>query len=143
MIRADLLVTGLGEVATLSTGPIPRTGAAMSELGRVVDAAIAVDRGRFAYVGTARGARREVRLRRGGVAWEAEGGVAVPGFVDAHTHALFAGSRHRETELKVRGATYAEIARGGGGRESTVRATRSATRAQLLHASAARLTRMM
>ncbi|MCI4353977.1 MAG: imidazolonepropionase [Thermoplasmata archaeon] len=142
MIRADLLVTGLSEVATLSVGPVPRTGAAMSELGRTADAAIAADRGRFVFVGPARTARREVQLRRGGVAWDAEGGVAVPGFVDAHTHVLFAGSRHRETELKVRGATYAEIARGGGGLYSTVRATRSATDAELVDASVDRLRRM-
>jgi imidazolonepropionase len=139
MIRADLLVTGLAEAATLAVGPIPRTGAAMSELGRIPEAALAVDGGRFVYVGPARAARREVRLRRGGVAWDAAGGVAVPGFVDAHTHVLFAGSRHRETELKVRGASYAEIARGGGGLYSTVRATRSATRNQLLDATLDRL----
>jgi imidazolonepropionase len=142
MIRADLLVTGLAEVATLAEGPVPRTGAAMSELGRTPDAAIAVDRGRFVFVGPARTARREVRLRRGGVAWDAEGGVAVPGFVDAHTHVLFAGSRHKETELKVRGASYAEIARGGGGLYSTVRATRSASRNELLDATVDRLRRM-
>jgi imidazolonepropionase len=142
MIRADLLVTGLAEVATLADGPVPRTGAAMSALGRIPDGAIATDRGRVVFVGPARAARREVRLRRGGEAWNADGGVAVPGFVDAHTHVLFAGSRHRETELKVRGASYAEIARGGGGLYSTVRATRSATRSQLADVTVDRLRRM-
>ncbi|HXQ93736.1 MAG TPA: imidazolonepropionase [Thermoplasmata archaeon] len=142
MIRADLLVTGLSEVATLSKGTVPRSGPAMSELGRIPDAALAVDGGRFVFVGSARSARREVRVRRGGTEWDADGGVAVPGFVDAHTHVLFAGSRHRETTLKVRGASYAEIARGGGGLYSTVRATRSATRAALLDASVDRLRRM-
>ena len=142
MIRADLLVTGLSEVATLAQGPVPRTGPAMSDLGCIANAAIAVDQGRFVFAGPARVARREVRLRRGGVSWDAEGGSAVPGFVDAHTHVLFAGSRHRETELKVRGASYSEIARGGGGLYSTVRATRSASRTELLDASVARLRRM-
>jgi len=142
MIRADLLVTGLAEAATLAEGPVPRVGPAMSELGRILDAAVAVAQGRFVFVGSARAARREVRVRRGGVVWDAEGGVAVPGFVDAHTHVLFAGSRHQETELKVRGASYAEIARGGGGLYSTVRATRSATRSELLAATLDRLGRM-
>ncbi len=142
MIRADLLVTGLSEAATLTSGTVPRAGAAMSELTRIPDAAIGVDRGRFVYVGPARAARREVRLRRGGTEWDAGGGTAVPGFVDAHTHVLFAGSRHHETELKVRGASYAEIARGGGGLYSTVRATRTAGRARLLAESIDRLRRM-
>ena len=142
MIRAELLVTGLAEAATLAVGDVPRTGGAMSELGRVRQAAIAVDQGRFVFVGSAREARHAVRLRPGGEEWNVGGGVATPGFVDAHTHVLFAGDRHRETELKVRGASYAEIAARGGGLYSTVRATRSATRAELVEATVDRLGRM-
>jgi imidazolonepropionase len=66
----------------------------------------------------------------------------VPGFVDAHTHVLFAGDRHGEAELKVRGRSYGEIAASGGGLFATVRATRRASDARLLEATAARLRRM-
>ena len=142
MIRAELLVTGIGELATLAEGPVPRVGAAMSELGRLHDAALAVDGGRLVYVGPASGARREVRLRRGGRRWELDGSTVVPGLVDAHTHALFAGDRAGELPQKLAGLPYGEIARRGGGLFATVRATRAASREALEGPTAARLLRM-
>lgn len=142
MIRADLLVTDLAEVATLEAGPVPRVGAAMSELSRVPDGAIAVAGGRFAWVGPERRLRREVRLRSGGVERSGEGGTLVPGFVDPHTHVLFAGDRCFEAPLKAVGTSYAEIARRGGGLFATVRATRRASSAVLLRDTSHRLRRM-
>jgi imidazolonepropionase len=139
MIRADLIVDGIADLATLADGPVPRVEEAMSELGRVSDGAVAVDRGMFVFVGTSRLLRRDVRLRSGGRRVDAHGGSVVPGFVDAHTHVLFAGSRPEETAQKVRGANYAQIARQGGGLFSTVRATRAASDAALLEESARRL----
>lgn len=140
--RAELLIVGLREAATLSVGPVPRTGAAMSELGVVERAALAVDQGRLSFVGTERAARRAVKLRAGGITWDAGGAVAVPGFVDPHTHAVFAGERHHELGLKIAGRSYGEIAAEGGGLYSTVRATRKATDAGLLAGADARLARM-
>jgi imidazolonepropionase len=142
MILADLLVTDVREVATLGPGAVPRMGPAMRELGLVHDAAIAVRAGRIAWVGPARRRARVVRLRTGGRMVSAQGGTVVPGFVDAHTHALFAGDRAFELPLKVAGVGYAEIARRGGGLLSTVRATRAATDRAVLHESAGRLVRM-
>jgi len=142
MITADLLVVDIGELATLAVGPVPRIGLAAEELGLRSDAAVAVADGRVAWVGPERSLRREVRLRSHGRRVSAAGGVVVPGFVDAHTHVLFAGDRAFELPLKVRGAGYAEIARAGGGIYATVRATRAATDATLLDESAARLHRM-
>jgi len=142
MIRADLLVTDIGELATLARGPVPRIGRGAEELGLLTDAALAVVEGRFAWVGRERALSRAVRLRPGGRRLSANGGVVVPGFVDAHTHVLFAGDRAFELPLKVRGVGYAEIARAGGGLYATVRATRAASDAALLAATAARLRRM-
>ena len=142
MIVADLVVSDIGELATLAVGPVPRVGAAVEELGLLTDAALAVADGRVAWVGRERTLRREVRLRSRGQRLSAAGGVVVPGFVDAHTHAVFAGDRAFELPLKVRGAGYAEIARAGGGIYATVRATRSATDATVLAETAARLRRM-
>jgi imidazolonepropionase len=142
MIRADLLVTDISELATLARGPVPRIGKAAEQLGIVTDAALAVVGGRFAWVGRERALSRAVRLRPGGRRLSANGGVVVPGFVDAHTHVLFAGDRAFELPLKVRGVGYAEIARAGGGLYATVRATRAASDAALLAATAARLRRM-
>jgi imidazolonepropionase len=142
VIGADLLVTDIAEVATLSRGAVPRIGPAMRQLSLVHDAAIATAEGRIVWVGPARRRSRSVRLRSGGSSVSAEGGIVVPGFVDAHTHVLFAGDRAFELPLKISGASYAEVARRGGGLYSTVRATRAASDAVLLEQSAGRLVRM-
>lgn len=142
MTRADLVVTGIGELTTLASGPIPRVGPAARELGQIYRAAVAVDRGRFVYAGPEARWRRAVQLRHGGVQWDAGGGTVVPGFVDPHTHVLFAGDRAGEIRLKIEGLSYGEIARRGGGLFQTVRATRHASAELLLRATADRLRRM-
>ena len=114
----------------------------MRELGRVARAALAIDRGRFVYVGPEARWRREVRLRSGGSLWSAGDGTVVPGFVDPHTHVLFAGDRAAEIDLKIAGASYVETARQGGGLFQTVRATRRASTPLLLRSAEARLRRM-
>lgn len=139
MIRADLLLRGVRELATLSSGPRPRLGGTMEELSVIEDAAVAIDAGRFAWVGRDRAASREVRPRSTGRVVRAEGAVGLPGLVDAHSHLLFAGDRAPEMTLKARGASYLEIARHGGGLLSTVRATRSASDRALLDQSADRV----
>jgi imidazolonepropionase len=140
--QADLVVTDIGELVTLSQGPIPRVGPEMRELGALARAALAVDNGRFVFVGSEAQCKREVRLRSGGSRWSAAGGTVVPGFVDPHTHVLFAGDRANEIERKISGASYADIAREGGGLFQTVRATRRASEDELIQATAARLRRM-
>jgi imidazolonepropionase len=142
MIRADLIVTDLAEVATLSGGAVPRVGPAMTRLGRIPHGAVAVAGGRFAWVGPERALAPSVRLRRGGVRVRGNGGTLVPGFVDAHTHVLFAGDRAFELPLKVAGVSYAAIARRGGGIYATVRATRAASDRSLLDETLGRLRRM-
>lgn len=74
---------------------------------------------------------------------DASGKVLLPGFVDAHTHAIFAGNRCNEFLMRLRGATYQEIAAAGGGIRSTVAATRSATADSLLSAARRDLNRML
>jgi imidazolonepropionase len=64
---------------------------------------------------------------------DATGRVVMPGFIDAHTHLVFAGSRERELELKIKGAGYMKILQEGGGILSTVRDTRRASKEELLH----------
>jgi imidazolonepropionase len=140
--RADLVITDIAELATLAPGLIPRVGPAMGELGRISRAAVAVEGGRFVFVGTEARCKRAVRLRSGGSRWSAGGGTVVPGFVDPHTHVLFAGDRASEVDRKIRGASYIDIARQGGGLFQTVRATRRASTDLLLRSAEARLRRM-
>ena len=74
---------------------------------------------------------------------DAGGGAVVPGFVDPHTHVVFAGDRRDELRRRLAGSTYAEIAAGGGGIVSTVRATRGATEEQLVAETRGRLAEML
>jgi imidazolonepropionase len=74
---------------------------------------------------------------------DGSGQVVCPGFVDPHTHAVFAGDRAGEFEQRIRGATYLEIQASGGGIMSTVRATRDASVSQLVNQSRPRLDRML
>ncbi len=142
MIRADLLLTRIGELATLDRGPIPRAGRRQRDLGVRRQAALAVRDGRIAWIGSASAAPTAVRLVRGGERVDAEGGVVIPGLVDAHSHALFAGERSFELPWKAEGLSYAEVARRGGGILATVRATRSASDRRLEQETVARLARL-
>ncbi|MBS0444841.1 MAG: imidazolonepropionase [Proteobacteria bacterium] len=74
---------------------------------------------------------------------DAEGALLTPGFIDCHTHLVYAGDRAREFELRLQGASYEEIARAGGGIVSTVRQTREAHPADLQQQSARRLASLM
>jgi imidazolonepropionase len=135
---ADLVVRRIGVLATLA-GPIPRTGAALSDIGLVADAALAASRGRIVYAGAEAELDRAVSLSPDAVIVDAEGGAVVPGFVDAHTHMVFAGDRDAEIRRRLAGATYREIAESGGGIVRTVAATRAASAAELTEGLLSRL----
>ncbi len=130
MIEADFAVVGIGELAT-PFGPAPKTGQALSQLRVEQDAAVAARAGAIVYVGRRTDFERQVRLRPHATVLDAQGGTVLPGFVDAHTHLVFAGWREAEFDARLGGATYREIAARGGGILSTVRATREASREAL------------
>lgn len=135
-----LLIHNIGELCTLEGGP--RRGAdAMNELGILRDAAVLIEDGTIERVGDSetllRGAPSDaIKLNVGGRA-------VVPGFIDAHTHAVYAGDRIDEFALKLQGAKYEDILAAGGGILHTVRLTREATRAELLKQLMTRLSSMM
>ncbi len=135
-----LLITGCAELLTLR-GPAPRRGKQLSELGIIRDGALLVRDGRIAAVG-----RRADLLRqgsaRGARKLDLEGRVVLPGFVDSHTHLVFAASRADEYEKRIAGATYEEIARAGGGILSSVKKLRVASPSQLEDRAIAALQRM-
>jgi imidazolonepropionase len=124
-MTVDLLVTGIGDLCRMGEGSGPQKGAEQAEVGSVLDAALAVHDGRVVLAGP----RDEVMRAAGKPARviDAGGGTVLPGWVDAHTHLLFAGTREDEFALRVAGAGYEDIAAQGGGIHASVRHFREAT----------------
>ncbi len=139
-MKVDLVVANLKEVVTVAGPPGPRTGKHLRELGVIQDGAVAVSGGRIVAVG----ARRDVTAEyQPAETVDGRGGVALPGFVDAHTHLVYAGSRETEFERRLRGESYQDIARAGGGIRATVRRVREATLHDLVREAIPRLDRML
>jgi imidazolonepropionase len=120
-----LLVRDLAQVVSPAGGRPPLRGSALGEVRVVEDAYVLCDGGRIAAVGPMSELRAE-ELPADVVELDARGRAAVPGLVDCHTHACFAGDRVAEFELRARGASYEELHAAGGGILATVRATRAA-----------------
>jgi imidazolonepropionase len=130
---ADLLITGISQLVT-ARGRGPKHGAAMRSLEVVKDASMAIAGGRIAWAGVFN-------------AWDGEasttvdvgGRAVVPGLVDPHTHAVWAGDRLADFDARTSGNSYEEILRAGGGIRSSIRATAAATREDLVRLAAPRI----
>jgi imidazolonepropionase len=136
----DLLIHSAAQVVTCAAPGGAKRGAAMQDVGLLADGAVAIRDGRIEAIGPSE------ELRRGCEAQheiDAYGRIVVPGFVDPHTHVVYAGDRVDEFERRIRGESYQQIAAAGGGILSTVRATRSATVNVLVEQAAARLWEML
>lgn len=125
-MNADLLVTGISQLAT-AIGPGPKRGAEMRALHITEDAGIAVAGDVFVWVGPqsewSGSTARTIDLG---------GRAVVPGLVDPHTHAVWAGDRLADFDARTSGVTYEQILAAGGGIWSTIRATAACTEAQLV-----------
>jgi imidazolonepropionase len=121
-------------------GAAPRSGPRQRAVEIIRDGAIAWADGRIVYAGPDGQLPREAG---GGEVLEGRDFSLVPGFVDAHTHALYAGDRRDELRRRLGGATYAQIAAEGGGIVSTVAATRAANEDALVAAARPRLAEML
>ncbi|MCB8814283.1 imidazolonepropionase [Desulfosporosinus sp. SRJS8] len=141
---ADLLIYSAQLMATLrGYSDRPACGEGMSEIGLIEDGAVAIREGKIVAVGTTE------EVRAGGWAGpdtrqiSALGKVVTPGFVDPHTHVLYAGSRENELSLKLKGVPYLEILKQGGGILSTVRSTKLATDEEIKAQTSRRLRTML
>lgn len=128
-MSSALLITGVSQLLTLR-GRGPRRGASLSNLAIVKDGAVLVRDGAILAVGTRTDLEKLVEARTA-EKLDVGGRVALPGFVDSHTHLIHAASRAEEYQLKIQGASYAEIARKGGGILNSVKKLRAATTATL------------
>ena len=124
-----LAITNCSQIVTLAGPARPRSGDEMRALAAIENGTILIEGDRIVEVG------RNLRIPPGTEVVDAGNRLVMPGFVDAHTHPVFAGNRADEFELRIAGATYSEIAARGGGIRATVRRTRAATEEQLFACS--------
>ena len=125
-MKADTLITGISQLVTAS-GNGPKRGREMSELKIIERAAIAIASGVIVWTGKESEWKGEAEI----VA-DAGHRAVVPGLVDPHTHAVWAGDRLADFEARTSGLTYEEILAAGGGIRSTIRATAAATQDELV-----------
>ena len=142
MKSADLAVLGCEQLVTCG-GPIPKKKDALQDVAVIEKGCIASHQGRIVFIGDEKSYTKEVRLEDNGVCIEGSRLVGLPGFVDPHTHLPFAGTREQEFVLRLKGATYQQLAEKGMGIQTTVKATREATKEELVSLCLPRLDRML
>jgi imidazolonepropionase len=142
VIPADFLIEHADLIATCA-GPAPRRGLAQREISPLHDAVIAAFEGRITYVGPAATFADAVTVQKDATRIDARGCSVLPGFVDPHTHVVYAGDRTTELRRRLAGDTSAAIAADGGGIVQTVAATRAASEEQLVAAARPRLDEML
>jgi imidazolonepropionase len=131
-VSGCLAVVNCSQLVTLAGPARARRGPEMRDLAIIPNGAMLVRDGLIVNTGTRQEIERQITNE---TIVDAGGRIVLPGFVDAHTHPVFAGTRADEYELRALGATYAEIAAMGGGIRSTVRRTRAATEVELADAA--------
>lgn len=139
MASFDLLIQNASEILSVQGEPGDPADRALTPIPR---GALGISNGRIAYLGAAADLPPDAVGPRTQVI-DALGGFVGPGFVDPHTHLVFAGERSREFELRCGGATYRQIAEAGGGIASTVQATRAASEDELVELGRRRLHTML
>lgn len=142
MSKADLIVYNIGALYACQ-GSAPRRGAQLRELPSIARAALASYEGRIVYAGPENDLNGTLSESPQAVAIDARERAVIPGFIDPHSHVIYAGQRLEEFRERLAGATYLEIAQRGGGILSTVRQTREATVDELVEAARPRLDRML
>jgi imidazolonepropionase len=124
----DLILYNASQIVTVAAnGAGRKCGRDMRDIGVIEDGAVAVRDGRIAFVGPS----DDIDISDAERSINAYGKVVLPGFIDSHTHLVFAGAREEEFARRIAGATYAEIAASGGGINTTVKATRAASKVEL------------
>lgn len=139
-MQVDLLIHSASQVVTCASPEGRRRGHEMSEVGIIPDGAVAIQGDTIVGIGKSSDLLAEYQATQ---QIDAAGMVVCPGFVDPHTHVVYAGDRIGEFESRIQGKTYMEIMREGGGILSTMRAVRAASVEQLVTESRPRLDMML
>lgn len=139
-MKADKIIINIKELITMSSGTQPRFGKAMENPAAISEAGIAIKDGLILEIGASQSiANKYPEAEK----LDAKGMLALPGFVDCHTHPVFVFTREDEFALRLEGKSYVEIAKAGGGIRSTISSTRNASEDLLFELSAARINKMI
>jgi imidazolonepropionase len=126
----NLIIKNIKQLVTVRSNGMPvKSGKDMRDLGIIERATVLIQNGLFAWIGSS--AEFDQTVDEHIDILDASELVGLPGFVDSHTHLLFAGTREDEFAMRLEGKSYQEIAEAGGGILSTVQATRTATKKEL------------
>lgn len=139
-MKVNLLIHSITQLITCASPDGPKRGAALLDVGLIEDGAVAVHQGQIVAVGRTEELQGQYTAER---TIDASGKALCPGFVDPHTHVVYAGDRIDEFELRIQGASYMEIMAAGGGIVSTMQATREASTEQLAAETRPRLEAML
>ena len=140
-MTTSLWIKHATQLATLASDKKgPRSQEAMSNLGLIEDGSIWIEDGVIQAVGTTVELEKHYANRaHEATIVDATGHLVTPGLVDPHTHVAYGGSREREFEMRLEGATYMDIMNAGGGIHATTRMTREASEEELIEQTAKRL----
>lgn len=131
-MRRPLWIKHAAQLVTVAGGNGPRSEAGMSELGLIEDGSVWIENGKIKAVGTTAELNEQFgEWEEDADVFEAYGKLVTPGLVDPHTHFVYGGSREKEFEMRLEGATYMDIMNAGGGIHATARMTREATEEDL------------
>ncbi|MCT2345490.1 imidazolonepropionase [Niallia taxi] len=140
-----LYIKNASQVITVSgSSNKPKIGQEMSNIGVIENGSVLIKKDRIIYVGANQVVEQYVsRLSEPVEVINAAGKVVTPGLIDPHTHIVFAGSREKELEMRLKGAKYIDILKAGGGILSTTAETRQASEQQLISETVPRLDRFL
>ncbi|NHI83081.1 MAG: imidazolonepropionase [Candidatus Thorarchaeota archaeon] len=131
-MKPDLVLTNIGQLATIGgSSQEPRTGDRMKDLAIIENGAVAIRNGIIIAVGTSEEIDSQITEEPFFPPVEFPDMLAIPGFVDSHTHLAFGGSREHDFAMKLEGKTYLQILEAGGGILNTLKATRQASQEEL------------
>lgn len=140
MHTVNMIVHNACQLVTCASPDTPKRGAALGDAGVIENGALAIQDGTIAATGTTDAILSDYTADK---MFDAEQCVICPGFVDPHTHLIFAGDRVNEFEMRLQGADYLDILKQGGGILHTMQATRAATEEDLIDAAIKRLDTML
>lgn len=139
-MKADLIIHNAKQIITCASNGKPKKGLNMQEVELIENGAVAVREAKIVGVGKTEEILKNFQAE---LEIDAEQKTLIPGFVECHTHIVYAGNRLDEFELKIEGADYLEILESGGGIISTVNKTRKASLGELVEQSKRRLDKLL